>query len=76
MTDFEIKDDVIYCHSNDNVIKTRNIIIATGNGIFSPNLLEIPGSLNHPDVEYIVRPYSHYGNKEVVILGGGDSAVD
>ena len=76
MTDFEIKDNVIYCHFNDKVIKTKNIIIATGNGIFSPNLLEIPGSLNHPDVEYIVRPYSHYQNKEVVILGGGDSAVD
>lgn len=76
MSDFDIKDDVIYCKFNDKVITTKNIIIATGNGIFSPNLLEIPGSLNHHDVEYIVRPYSHYDNKNIVILGGGDSAVD
>ena len=76
MTDFGLKDGIFHCQFNDKVITTKSIIIATGNGIFNPNLLEIPGASDHKDVEYIVRPYSHYDNKEIVILGGGDSAVD
>ena len=72
-------------HSVDNVdiitstkvddFDTKNIVIATGNGISKPNLLEIPGA-SCDKVKYFVKPYDHYDNKHVIILGGGDSAVD
>ena len=73
--DFEIKNELIYLQVNKNQIITKNIIIATGNGISKPNLLEIPGA-NIDKVKYVIESYSYYNNKEVIILGGGDSAVD
>ena len=73
--DFEIKNGLIYLHVNKEQIVTKNIIIATGNGISRPNLLDIPGA-NTNKVKYVIEPYKHYDNKEIIILGGGDSAVD
>lgn len=72
---FEIKNGLIYLHVNKEQIVTKNIIIATGNGISRPNLLDIPGA-NTNKVKYVIEPYKHYDNKEIIILGGGDSAVD
>lgn len=73
--DFEIRNDLIYFQIKNLQIDTKNIVIATGNGISKPNLLEIPGA-NCDKVKYFVKPYDHYDNKHVIILGGGDSAVD
>lgn len=58
------------------IIETKFLIIATGNGSFFPNLLQIPGSENNKKLHYIVQPYEEYNDKKVIILGGGDSAVD
>ena len=58
------------------IIETKFLIIATGNGSFFPNLLQIPGSKNNKKLHYIVQPYEEYNDKKVIILGGGDSAVD
>ena len=73
--DFEIKDGLIYLQINNHQVVTKNIVIATGNGISKPNLLEIPGA-NINKVKYVVEPYDTYNNKNIIILGGGDSAVD
>lgn len=75
INDFEIKDELIYLQINNHQVVTKNIVIATGNGISKPNLLEIPGA-NIDKVKYIVEPFNTYNDKNVVILGGGDSAVD
>lgn len=58
------------------IIETKFLIIATGNGSFFPNILQIPGSENNKKLHYIVQPYEEYNDKKVIILGGGDSAVD
>ena len=75
INDFEIKDELIYLQINNHQVVTKNIVIATGNGISKPNLLKIPGA-NIDKVKYIVEPFNTYNDKNVVILGGGDSAVD
>lgn len=75
INDFEIKDELIYLQINNHQVVTKNIVIAAGNGISKPNLLEIPGA-NIDKVKYIVEPFNTYNDKNVVILGGGDSAVD
>ena len=62
--------------NDDLIIETKFLIIATGNGSFFPNLLQIPGSENNKKLHYIVQPYEEYNDKKVIILGGGDSAVD
>lgn len=65
-----------FVFNDDLIIETKFLIIATGNGSFFPNLLQIPGSENNKKLHYIVQPYEEYNDKKVIILGGGDSAVD
>lgn len=57
---------------------TRTIIIATGNGAFSPrqlNLSEANQYENHT-LHYFVPELQKFNNKTVAICGGGDSAID
>jgi thioredoxin reductase (NADPH) len=61
--------------TNNEVIETKAIIIACGGGIFKPNRLENISSENK-NIHYLVQPLDVYKNKKVVVLGGGDSAVD
>ena len=57
---------------------SRTVVIAAGKGAFSPRVLECPGyeELLGKGVEYHVRNPSRYEGKKVLIVGGGDSAVD
>jgi thioredoxin reductase (NADPH) len=57
---------------------SRTVLIAAGKGAFAPRVLECPGydALLGKGVEYHVRDPSHYEGKRVLIVGGGDSAVD
>jgi thioredoxin reductase (NADPH) len=61
--------------SNGEQIGTKAIVIATGLGMFTPNRLEIKGLASH-NVHYNVEELDVYKDKHVIILGGGDSAVD
>ena len=57
---------------------TKAVLIAGGKGAFSPRVLECPGydQLMGKGVEYHVRDPARYAGKRVLIVGGGDSAVD
>lgn len=57
---------------------SRTVLIAAGKGAFAPRVLECPGYLEllGKGVEYHVRDPSRYEGKRVLIVGGGDSAVD
>jgi ferredoxin/flavodoxin---NADP+ reductase len=57
---------------------TQAVVIAGGKGAFSPRVLECPGyeGLLGKGVEYHVRDPARYAGKRVLIVGGGDSAVD
>lgn len=57
---------------------SRTVLIAAGKGAFSPRVLECEGyeELLGNGVEYHVRDPSRYDGKRVLIVGGGDSAVD
>lgn len=59
-------------------IRTKAIIIAAGVGAFGPNRppLENIESFENKSVFYFVKNKSMFKDKEVVIAGGGDSAVD
>ena len=58
---------------------TTNIFIAAGGGSFEPRR---PPNIEDPDrfigkgVAYSVRNKEHYKNKDLLIFGGGDSALD
>lgn len=57
---------------------TRAVVIAGGKGAFSPRMLECPGytELLGRGVSYHVKDPTVYAGKRVLLVGGGDSAVD
>ena len=57
---------------------TRAVLIAGGKGAFEPRHLEVPGyhDLLNCGVFYAVKDPEAYRNKRVLIVGGGDSALD
>lgn len=58
--------------------QARAIIIACGNGAFSPRPLGLEGEERYADhnLFYNVRQLDQFAGQDVVICGGGDSAVD
>lgn len=57
---------------------TRAVLIAAGVGAFAPNKLDAPGiaRLEGKGVSYFVRSKADFAGKRLLIVGGGDSAVD
>jgi len=57
---------------------SRTVVIAAGIGAFRPVKLENESVIRFEDrgVEYIVADYEAYAGKRVLVVGGGDSAVD
>tara|TARA_B110000014_G_C20126032_1_gene599895 strand:+ start:1874 stop:2908 length:1035 start_codon:yes stop_codon:yes gene_type:complete len=65
--------------SEDSLFRTKNIFIAAGGGSFEPRR---PPSVKDPDkflskgIEYSVKERDKYQDKDLLIFGGGDSALD
>jgi len=64
--------------STEQLFLTKAVIVAGGVGSFAPVPLKVPGITEYPNDQIhhsIKDPSIHYG-KNLVILGGGDSALD
>ena len=65
--------------SEDNVFEAKSLFIAAGAGSFEPRR---PPNIENPDqflgkgVSYSVKDKNKYKNKDLIIFGGGDSALD
>jgi thioredoxin reductase (NADPH) len=57
---------------------SKTIVIAAGVGAFAPNKLNAPGltDLEGQAVHYFVKEKAAFQGKDLLIVGGGDSAVD
>lgn len=57
---------------------TRTVVICAGVGAFAPNKLNAPGvnELEGVGVHYFVKEKAAFTDKNLLIVGGGDSAVD
>jgi thioredoxin reductase (NADPH) len=64
--------------SSKGTYLSRAVVIAGGKGAFEPMRLDVPGYDNflHHGVEYAVKDPAVYAGKNVVLVGGGDSALD
>jgi thioredoxin reductase (NADPH) len=64
--------------SEGQEFKTKNIFIAAGAGSFEsrrPPVMD-PDKYMGKGINYAVKDISKYKNKEIIIFGGGDSALD
>lgn len=61
-----------------NEYPTKALVIAGGKGAFAPRVLECPGygEMLGKGVAYHVKDPAHYEGKRILVVGGGDSAVD
>ncbi len=57
---------------------SRTVIVCAGVGAFEPKRLDVPGmrELEGRGVHYFAKRVEDFRNRNVVIVGGGDSAVD
>lgn len=64
--------------SKKNKYLTRSVLIAGGKGAFEPRPLKCPGyeTLLGKGVYYAVKDPDEYQDKKVLLVGGGDSALD
>lgn len=58
--------------------RSRTLVVAGGKGAFEPRELEVPGyrELLHKGVHYAVKDPASFRGRRVVVVGGGDSALD
>ena len=70
------KDDYYKVETSSGLFETKTILLTTGNGGFTPRPLEIEGANTIKNLSYFIVDVNKYKNKDVVILGGGDSALD
>ncbi|MEG0364919.1 MAG: NAD(P)/FAD-dependent oxidoreductase [Erysipelotrichales bacterium] len=62
--------------NTNNVYESRTILITAGSGVFKPRPIGIDKEEQFDNILYSVSNLSMFDNKEVTILGGGDSALD
>ena len=57
---------------------TAAVIIAAGLGAFQPRQLRVPGAadFNNKEIHYKITNTEGLAGKDIIILGGGDSALD
>lgn len=80
VTELDRQDDgsFIVRTDSDTCFHTRTIIIAGGLGSFEPRRLKLPmaAELEGTQLHYKVRDPAMFADQDLVILGGGDSALD
>lgn len=72
------KDRCWVIETNKSKNYTRTVVITAGIGAFRPVKLQNESleRLEGKGVEYLVRDLNEYKDKRVLVIGGGDSAVD
>jgi len=80
VTSLQRKDDGRFAltTSTGTEFDTATIIIAAGLGAFQPRKLRAPGAadFNDKNIHYRISEAKKLDGKDIIILGGGDSALD
>jgi thioredoxin reductase (NADPH) len=71
-----IEDQVLIGTSSGRQLRTKAVVVTGGIGTFNPRPLPGGAAWEGRGLSYIVPAYEPYVGKDVVVVGGGDSAVD
>lgn len=69
-------DSLIVTTSTGTTVRTRAVVITGGIGTFTPRPLPAGEEFLGRGLDYFVPSGAEYAGKDVVVVGGGDSAVD
>ena len=72
----QAQDGVVITTASGTSIEAKAVIVTGGIGTFNPRPLPGGAEWEGRGLEYIVPTYLPYSGKHVVVVGGGDSAVD
>src|SRR5215210_5100254 len=76
----EHTDDHVILHTDHGPLRSRTVIVAGGHGAFEPKKLPVSDVDMEPwegrGAHYLVGDKNEFAGKDVVIVGGGDSAFD
>ncbi len=66
------------CCKSKKTFKSKTVIVATGKGAFSPIKLGAPGEDEYlgKGLSYTVKSLADFKGQDVLLVGGGDSAMD
>jgi thioredoxin reductase (NADPH) len=78
INELDREGDLILLRGRNGEYRTRTLVLAGGKGAFEPMKLKCPGyeEFLGRGVRYAVSDQEEYRGKRVLIVGGGDSAVD
>lgn len=68
--------DRIKVTTNKGIHETKTVIVAMGGGAFKPRPLDVEEADQYRNIHYHVANIQQYAGQNLVVLGGGDSAVD
>lgn len=73
-----LPDETLLLTTDKSEHLTRTVIICAGAGAFSPKRLDVPGIAEYEEhgVHYFVRNKAQFEGQNLLIVGGGDSALD
>lgn len=72
------EDGIFELTTNKGLHLSRTVIVTAGCGAFEPRKLNLPGAEKYEgkNLFYFVNNLNQFRNQDVLIAGGGDSAVD
>lgn len=75
---FKNKEDIFTIKTNKATHYSRSIVIAAGKGAFHHRRLKLPTADDYTEsnLHYAIKNPKTFSDKDLVIVGGGDSAVD
>lgn len=74
--DLKKENDYYLVITDKEQYQTKTIVLTTGMGTFSPRPIGLDNENELKNILYSCKDVEIFKNKDVVILGGGDSAVD
>jgi thioredoxin reductase (NADPH) len=70
------EDGVVISTASGTKVNAKAVVVTGGIGTFTPRPLPGGDAWEGRGLEYIVPTYAPYEGKDVVVVGGGDSALD
>ena len=76
--ELEKQDEYFVLKTDKGTHFSRTILLTSGVGSFQPRKLTVPGAKEYEDknLYYKVKDLNDFQNSKVLVLGGGDSALD